>query len=309
MSPGRGLRERGGAGLPRTPRSPVSAPSDLLFVVSADGTGIALEPVGDGPRELLLLPGGPARRDRWARVAARLDGLARCWLVDRRGKGDSGDTAPYTLEREEEDVIAAAARLHERDGRPVVVAGHSSGATVALRAAARGARIDGLVLYEPPWPLEGPLQPSALVDELDALVEAGDREGALIRALTDVVGVAGPVVEQMRGLPTWADRVAHVHTWPREMRALDALPRDLAHLTRMDVPTLLLTGEHSPRLLGNVVHALAAVLPDAHVAVLTGQGHGALDTAPEAVAAVVEAFVTPAGRTASVAPGGSSPSA
>lgn len=281
----------------------MSAPSDLLYVVSADGTGIALEPVGDGPCELLLLPGGPARRDRWAPVAARLDGLARCWLVDRRGKGDSGDTPPYTLDREEEDVIAAAARLHERAGRPVVVAGHSSGATVALRAAARDTPLAGLVLYEPPWPLEGPLQPSALVDELDALIAAGDREGALVRALTEVVGVPGPVVEQMRGLPTWADRVAHVHTWPREMRALDALPRDLAHLTRLDVPTLLLTGERSPRLLGNVVHALAAVLPDADVHVLVGEGHSALDTAPEAVADAVRAFLTRAGRTTSVAPG------
>src|SRR5829696_499132 len=159
-----------------------SSTTELRRVTSADGTPIALERVTEGPGVLVMIPGGPNGRRAWAAVAALLEGTYSCWLMDRRGKGDSGDTAPYGFEREYEDVMAAA----DSFDAPVAVAGHSTGAVCALGAAARGARLGGLVLYEPPWPHEGWNPPTAQADEMDELLAAGQPDRALERGLREV---------------------------------------------------------------------------------------------------------------------------
>src|SRR5215218_4246459 len=196
--------------------------TELRRVTSVDGTSIALERVTEGPAVLVTVPGGPNGRRAWTAVAALLEGTHSCWLMDRRGKGDSGDTAPYSLEREYEDVAAAANSFDA----PVAVAGHSTGAVCALGAAARGADLAGLILYEPPWPHEGWEPPTAHADEMDELIAAGQAERALERGLA-VVGLPAAAVEAMRGGPGWAERVALVHTWPREIRELALLSPDL----------------------------------------------------------------------------------
>ena len=120
-------------------------------VTSADGTRIGLLTAGDGP-PLLLVHGGMGCIASWQSLWA---GLTRRWRVtamDRRGRGSSGDTAPYDVGREFEDVAAAAASL----GGPVDVFGHSFGASCALGAAARGAPVRRLALYEPPGPQAAP---------------------------------------------------------------------------------------------------------------------------------------------------------
>lgn len=259
-------------------------------VRSADGTEIALEQVTDGPRRLLLVPGGPSGRGRWARTAALLDGHYACWLMDRRGKGDSGDTLPYAFAREFEDLRAAAGRLASQG--PLSVGANSSGASVVLGAAVRGLPVSELFLYEPPWPVDGPLTPPATIDALDVMITDGDRAGAVARALTEVVGVPAAAVRGMRTLPTWAERVALVHTWTREMREVDRLP-GIDALAAVDVPVVLLLGDRSPDHLRRATTAIAAVLPRATVVPLPGQGHGALDEAPSVVAEALLARLTP----------------
>ena len=262
--------------------------TELRRVTSADGTSIALERVTEGPAVLVTVPGGPNGRRAWMAVAALLEGTHACWLMDRRGKGDSDDTAPYSLEREYEDVVAAA----DSFDAPVAVAGHSTGAVCALGAAARGARISGLVLYEPPWPTDGGHPPTAHADEMDELIAAGQPERALERGLEEV-GLPASAIEAMRGGPGWADRVALVHTWPREIREVALLSPDLSPMRRIVAPVLLLDGEASPAHHRRATAAIAAALPTATVTDLPGQGHTALQLAPQLVADAIRLFQAP----------------
>jgi pimeloyl-ACP methyl ester carboxylesterase len=258
---------------------------ELRRVTSADGTSIALERVTEGPAVLVTVPGGPNGRRAWTAVASLLEGTHSCWLMDRRGKGESGDTAPYSLEREYEDVEAAANSFDA----PIVVVGHSTGAVCALGAAARGARISGLVLYEPPWPTDGGHPPTAHADEMDELIAAGQPERALQRGLEEV-GLPASAIEAMRGGPGWADRVALVHTWPREIREIALLSPDLTALQRIVFPVLLLDGTVSPAHHRRATAAIAAALTDPTVTELPGQGHTALVTAPRLLADAIRTF-------------------
>lgn len=273
------------------PPIPVPAPrtaSEVMrTVTSADGTEIALERVTEGPTDLVLLSGGPSTRTRWAKVAAQLDGAFSCWLMDRRGKGDSGDTAPYSFEREYDDIAAAAASFDH----PVVIGGHSSGALCVLGAAQRRVPAAALVLYEPPWPLNGDHTPLETVEKIEALIAEGDRAAALETAFRDLVRMPPPAIEAVRGTPAWMENCSLVHTWPREMREVArAGAWDTARLAAIEVPVLLLDGTLSPPHHRQSTAAVAAALPDATVTELPGQGHGALDTAPDLVAAAILAF-------------------
>lgn len=260
--------------------------SGLRHVLSADGTRLAVEKVTDGATTVLMVPGGPSGRTRWADVAARLDGQYACWLMDRRGRGDSGDTEPYSCHREYEDLACVAAAL----GDDVVVAAHSSGATCALGAALCGAPFAGLVLYEPPWPVDGPLATAEQISAVESLVAAGDRDDALSMAFVDVVGVPAPVVAMLRRSPVWAEWASYVHLWPREMRETEKLSRDLSLLAAVDAPALVLCGGLTDGKLRQSTTAIAAALPNASVVELPGQGHGALGTAPDLVAAAISPF-------------------
>jgi pimeloyl-ACP methyl ester carboxylesterase len=262
--------------------SPATDADRLRRVVSADGTEIVLERVTDGDHDLLLVPGGPSRRARWAAVAAGLAGRWSCWLVDRRGKGDSGDTAPYALEREYEDLAAAVASFPG----PVALAGHSSGAICVLGAAGLVTPA-ALVLYEPPWPVARPRVPAERIDAVDDLVARGDRDAAVALAFREMVGVPEPVLARLRRSPAWSESTDLIHTWPREMRAVEALPGDLGVLAGITAPALVLVGGASPEHLRVSSRAVAAALPSATTVQLEGQDHSALATAPDVVAAAI----------------------
>lgn len=261
----------------------------LRYVLSADGTAIAVERVTSGPRALVTMAGGTTGRRSWAGVAGRLDGTLACWLMDRRGKGDSGDTAPYSFAREHEDVAAVVAAV---GGDGPVLAAHSSAAVCLLGAVAIGLPAQALVIYEPPWPLG--IRPSldAVYDEMDALVAAGDRDAALSLGLRALVELPPSVVEGMRGTPGWSERLANVHVWPREGREIDRIAAGTAALSAIDVPVLLLDGEQSPDHLRRATAAVAAALPRSVVVTLRGQHHAALGSAPGLVADAVRDFVT-----------------
>lgn len=262
--------------------------TERRWVRASDGTELAVTRVSRGPRDLLMVPGGPAPGVRWAAVAAALDGSYACWLLDRRGKGESGDREPYSFEREHGDLAATLATF---DG-PVGVAGHSSGATIALGAAAGGLRAAWLVLYEPPWPVDGPLGSRRSIEAIEALIAAGDRNAALKMAFRDMVGMPAPAVEAMTGTPVWAEWRSWAHTWPREMREVLAMPTGVDGLAAVTAPTLLLCGTLSPAPHRRACEAIAATLPAATLADLPGQGHGALATAPDLVATAIHDFAS-----------------
>jgi pimeloyl-ACP methyl ester carboxylesterase len=255
-------------------------------VTSADGTEIGLLTAGDGP-PLLLVHGGMGQIESWQPLWDTLVGRWRVTALDRRGRGTSGDTGPYDVRREFEDVAAAAASL--AGGGPVDVFGHSFGATCALGAAANGAPARRLALYEPPGPQTVPRD---WRDRALAMVAAGRPGAAMMSFLTDVVGLSAARIEELRNAPRAYDVLAVVSaTMPREAPALADV--DLKALAAdVQVPVLLILGTDSPAWAKDITRDLAGVLPLSTLAVLDGQGHDAIDTAPAVVAGALDEFLS-----------------
>jgi pimeloyl-ACP methyl ester carboxylesterase len=243
-------------------------------VTSKDGTPIAYWRSGEGP-PLVLVHGAPADHSRWTPVLPAFEQHFTVCAVDRRGRGGSGDSDDYAIEREFEDIVAVVDSL----GEPANLLGHSYGALCALEAALLTRNVRKLVLYEPGMDITGEgLNPPEVIDRLEALLEAGDRDGVVATMLRELVGAPPEVVEHMRSLPAWQARVSAADALPRELRAEDAYRFDPERFGDLRVPTLLLTGGESPAILAEIVKAVDEALPNSRVVVMPGQGHVAMDT-------------------------------
>jgi pimeloyl-ACP methyl ester carboxylesterase len=244
-------------------------------VTSADGTEIGLLTAGDGP-PLLLVHGGMGCIESWAPRWEPLTSRYQVTAMDRRGRGSSGDAQPYDLSREFEDVAAAAASL--ASGDPVDVFGHSYGAVCALGAAANGAPVRRLALYEPPGPQTVPAEWRARVLPM---IAAGQSGRAMMSFLTEIIGLSAEEIAVLRDAPRAYDVMPIVSaTMPRESRALSTV--DLKALAAgVEVPVLLILGSASPAWAHEIIHDLDGVLTTKTLAVLDGQGHDAIDQAPE----------------------------
>jgi pimeloyl-ACP methyl ester carboxylesterase len=258
-------------------------------VQSKDGTVVALERFGAG-RPLVLIGGALSTRESGEPYASALADRFDVITFDRRGRGDSGDTPPYAVEREVEDVEALVAEA----GGSALVYGHSSGAVLALHAAASGVAIDRLALYEPPFIVDDsrPPVPADYVAHLEDLLAQGLRGDAVEYFMTAVVGLPTETVAGLRNDASWPWMEAVAHTIPYDGRVMgDMMSGDTKPLERwraVTVPTLVVDGGASPTWQHNAARALADVLPAAHHRTLEGQDHAA---APEAVAsALVEFF-------------------
>lgn len=248
-------------------------------VISHDGTPIAYFRSGSGP-PLVLVPGtGAANPIAWTAVVPALEEHFTICAVDRRGHGKSGDSTAYAIEREYEDIAAVVDSL----GEPAHLLGHSFGGLLALEAALRTRNIRTLVLYEPALgTLGGVLQyPAGFLDRLEALLEAGDREGALTLHYHENVGMTPGEIEQFRSSPAWQERLGLAHTLAREMRADERYVFDAQRFKDLHTPTLLLQGGDSADVLKGGTITLAAALPDSRIVVMPGQQHIAMYTAPE----------------------------
>ncbi len=245
-------------------------------VTSTDGTEIGLLTAGTGPA-LLLVHGGMGRLERWEPLWGLLTEHWQVTAMDRRGRGSSGDTGPYRLEQEYDDVAAAAASLAASSGHPADVFAHSYGALCTLGAAARGAPLRRIALYEPPGPQAAPRE---WRERASALVAEGRPGQAMISFLTEVIGLTMAQVSELRDTPGAQEVLPIVSaTLPREAEALaSADPLSLAG--DVTAPVLLLLGETSPAWAADLTHALGAALPQATLAVLPGCGHEAIDAAP-----------------------------
>jgi pimeloyl-ACP methyl ester carboxylesterase len=242
---------------------------------SADGTVITYETSGQGPA-LILVDGalcyrnmGPSRA-----VAEALREHFTVVTYDRRGRGESTDTAPYSPGREVEDLAALIAAV----GGSAYLCGFSSGAVLALDAAASGLPITGLALYEPPFIVDDSRAPGApdYVDQLNTLLEA-DRRADAVRLFMRHVGLPGPLVALMRFMPAWGKlkRVAHTLPYDGEIMGDTQLGRPLP-TTRWPgtkVKTHVIVGGKSPAFFHNGTKSLADLLPSAEHHVLAGQTH------------------------------------
>lgn len=258
----------------------------MTTVLSTDGTPIAYDRTGAGP-PLVLIHGATADRSRWAPILPMLSQEFEVYAVDRRGRGGSGDSDAYAIEREFEDVAAVVDSL----GQPANLLGHSFGALCALNAALLTTNIRSLILYEPPPP-GLPTLPAATAERLQALLDAGDRDGVVASFMLEVAQVPAEQVQTMRAAPSWQGRVAAAHTILREGRAIEALPPfDGGRYRGIQTPTLLLLGGDSPPMYRDSIEAIRSALPNSRLVILPGQQHIAINTAPQLFAGEVLAFL------------------
>lgn len=248
-------------------------------VIGADDVSIGLLTTGHGPA-LLLVHGGMGRIEQWEPVWSALAEHRRVTAMDRRGRGTSGDTGLYAIEKEFDDIAAVATRLAEEQGTPVDVFAHSYGATCTLGAAAHGAPFRRIALYEPPGPQTVPRE---WVDRATALVSDGKTGRAMFSFITEIVGLSAERFEEYRNAPGAYDVLPIVaETFPREADALTHV--DLPGLA-VDVatPVLLLLGTVSPRWAGEITRALAARLTAVELVTLPDHGHDAIDMVPDLI--------------------------
>jgi pimeloyl-ACP methyl ester carboxylesterase len=258
----------------------------MPIVTSADGTTIAYERTGSGPA-LVLVDGAMCHRAAGPMrpLAALLQGGFTVYTYDRRGRGESSDTAPYAVAREVEDLRAVIAQA----GGEAYVYAISSGAALALAAAAAGPWITKLALYEPPFMAE--VEDGARIKEyterLNELLDAGRRGDAVALFMTHV-GVPAQAVAGIRAQPGWAalEAIAPTLAYDDELLGDGRVPGDLA--SAIAVPALVLAGGASPRSLQQAAKATADALPTAGYRTLDGQTH---DVAPDALAPVLAEFL------------------
>jgi pimeloyl-ACP methyl ester carboxylesterase len=250
---------------------------DMSAVASKDGTTIAFDQSGKGPA-IILVVGAFNDRATGAPLARFLEQHFTVFNYDRRGRGESGDTAPYAIEREIEDLDALIAQA----GGSACVFGYSSGAILALRATAHGLAISQLALYEPP-----PTGSKAgeLAPQLTELIAEGCRGDAVELFQTEAVGIPAAVVAQMRNAPFRPALEKMAHTLVYESTILGSLPTGLVASVR--VPTLVTDGEESPEVMRQAARSLADALPDGRYRTLKGQGH---DIVPAVVGPVLGEF-------------------
>jgi len=253
---------------------------------SGAGGEIGWESQGEGP-DLVLLHGSLTDRSAWAPLVPHLAGRFRVAAVDRRGRGLSASApGPGVLETEVQDLAAVAGAL----SAPPLVCGWSYGAVVALEAALAGVPVSGLVLYEPPLSIAGPVVPPGLVERFGSLVAAGDPEAAVEAFMAVALELPPPFVELVRQTPTWPVAVATAATATADMAALRDHRYDPERMARCAAPALVLSGSQSPDRLRSAAERLAADLPAGRLHVLADQHHFAFMVDPAGFAAVIEGF-------------------
>ena len=261
-------------------------------VTSRDGTKIAFDKAGQGPAVIVVDGALCYRANGPSGPLARL--LARDFTVytyDRRGRGDSGDTAPYAVEREVEDLAALLAEA----GGTAFVYGISSGAALALEAASRLPGITKLALYEAPFIVDASRQPVPQdnLAQITALV-AADRRGDAVKYFMKQVGAPAIFVTLMRFMPVWSKLKAVAHTLPYDFTILDGRqlgkPLPAQRWAAVTLPTLVMDGGKSEAWMRHGTAALAQSLPNAEYRTLPGQTHM---LKPEALApALVEFYAS-----------------
>ena len=255
-------------------------------VTSADGTLIASRRSGEGP-PLLLLHGTGRDGSYWRASLPALSRKAAVLAVDRRGRGGSGDSNAYDMEREIEDVLAVIQASDE----PVFLLGHSYGAILALEAALRAPDLRGLMLYEPPFSVGPDRVPTDLGDRLADLMTTGDREAVLVTFLENGPRFPPEVITAQRAQPDWQYRLRYAHTLPREVQAVNRYLYTPGRVASLSGPCLLMLGSESPPFFRQAIEALHREIPRSDVVIFEGQHHNAMVTAPALFAETVLSFM------------------
>jgi pimeloyl-ACP methyl ester carboxylesterase len=265
-----------------------------MHVTSRDGTGIAYDKVGNGPA-LILVTGALADRASASELAQLLSAHFTVYSFDRRGRGDSANTKPYSVEREIEDIAA----LIDNAGGSAYVYGKSSGASLALRATAvLGDKVKKLAIYEAPYSdAEGAAKEwKELRTKIDALLAANRRADAVATFLK-FSGAPDDVVAKMKASPMWPGMVAMAPTLPFEHAVVGddrSVPVGIA--AKVKASTLVLDGGASlgpMPFMRATADKLGKTIPGAQRQVVEGQAH---DVSPKVLVPILLKFFNQGSR-------------
>lgn len=255
-----------------------------LTVVSADGTSLSARRTGTGD-PLVLVHGTLDGIGSFAFVEPTLAERHTVWVYDRRGRGGSGDAEPYSLDREVEDLLAVLAQAG-----PAHVVAHSFGAVVALHAAAAGASMRSLVVYEPP--VNGDAIQSAQIEAVEDAVRGGRLDDAIRLMATGIAAITADELRVGMAVPVVRARLRDgVRTAVREMTALRSLGWAGAELPLTTTPVLVLRGGATQSSVYPSLDQLPRIATGAEVVTVEGQGHLAQTLVPTAFANAVLDFV------------------
>jgi pimeloyl-ACP methyl ester carboxylesterase len=250
---------------------------------SADGTRIAYERAGSGPA-IVFVPGVFNDHTRCALLAGELEPDHTVITYDRRGRGQSTDTAPYAIEREVDDLAALIAVA----GGQATVFGYSSGAILALKAAADGTPISHLALFEPPFAFDGG-RAADLPARLADLVAQGRPGDAVALFQTEQIGLPAEMVAQIRESPMWPALEGMAQSMLYDATITNELAVPTPAMTAVAAPTLILSGAETWPALAAAADGLAAAMPDAtRMTVEGGRDH---DIPPAETAAILRRFL------------------
>jgi pimeloyl-ACP methyl ester carboxylesterase/uncharacterized RmlC-like cupin family protein len=284
------LADPRGAAAQAAPPAPTH-PFAARTVTSADGTRIAYLVAGTG-RPLVMVHGSMTVADEWLPVADRLAATRHLVVVERRGRGRSGDAAPHSLALEAQDLAAVVADV----GGPTAVDlfGHSYGGAVVGRYAIKTRFPGAVVLYDPGAGLNGPIAAEGRAP-VRALLDAGQRDpalrdSALTRAFQTIMGTPPAVIAGIRqNAPLWTQYRTLLPSWIREVESLDAFAPTAEELGRIRGRTTIVLGEQSGPMLTAITRTWVSGQPGVAVLPLSGQGHTGYLEAPAYVAERIQA--------------------
>ncbi|MGW6400548.1 alpha/beta fold hydrolase [Streptomyces sp. NPDC055134] len=236
---------------------------------SPDGTAIAYERTGAGPA-VILVSGALSAGASMEPLAARLSGGLGAVPYDRRGRGASGDTAPYAVAREVEDIAA----LIDAVGGSAALYGMSSGGALALEAAASGLPVTRVAVYEPPFAVDegGGKERAEYTQQLSELLAEG-RNGDAVELFMSLTGAPAEMIAGARRSPWWPDMEAVAPTLAYDNATMgDGLvPQE--RLASITVPVLAVAGGASPSWMREAARTVAGAVPDGAYRTLDGQTH------------------------------------
>jgi pimeloyl-ACP methyl ester carboxylesterase len=245
----------------------------MKSIISDDGTVVTCQNSGEGP-PLLLIHGTSSDHHNWQFVANRLTDHFNVFIMDRRGRCESGDHPEYSIEKEFADI---AAILNSFDDT-VYVLGHSFGGLCTLEASLLTSNVRKLILYEPAIAFDQ--KRLVLCDRMESFLESNQPEAALVFFMSKIVGISDKEIKAAKLQPDWKDRISAARTIPREIRALAHYKYSAESFRSIRVPTTLFVGGDSPEFFKTMVSEVQAAIPNSKVAALPGQAHSAMRTAP-----------------------------
>lgn len=258
----------------------------MSIVTSHDGTPIAFERVGTGA-PIILVDGAFCYREAgpMRALARQLAPVATVYSYDRRARGESGDTLPYSVEREIDDI---AALLADAGGHAALFGMSSGGALAIAAAAALGPIITTVAAYEIPVAVSPDAHASqSYTRELTEALAAG-RPGDAVMMFLKLVGVPDQQIEGMRASPGWPalEALGPSLAYDNEVLGDNGIPH--ARIAEVSVPALMMAGESGAPFIRESAERMGAMFAEGSAVELPHQGH---DVDPTALASVLIEFL------------------